>query len=108
MQARTWLNSPLRLHPRMHIVVSMSGNTKPTLRLRTEEFDKLAAAVIGAPNQGELARRLGVGINHLSQIRNHARTPGAQFIAAITSAMPNVPFEQIFETVEPVSASDAA
>lgn len=90
------------------MVISMSGNAKPTLRLRTEKFDELAAAVIGAPNPGELARRLGVGANHLYLIRRHARQPGAKFIAAVSSAMPNVPFELLFETVEPDAARDAA
>jgi hypothetical protein len=91
----------------MDMVISMSGNARPTLRLRTEKFDELAAAVTGAthrPRAGRAARRRR---NHLSLIRNHARTPGAQFIAAVSSAMPHVPFEQLFETVEPV-ASDAA
>lgn len=91
----------------MDSVVSMSGNASPTLRLRTEKFDELAAAVIGAPNPDELARRLGVGANHLYLIRRHARTPGAKFIAAVRTAMPNVPFELLFETVE-AAASDAA
>jgi transcriptional regulator with XRE-family HTH domain len=92
----------------MDMVVSMSGNAKPTLRLRTEKFDELAAAVTGARTDRELADRLGVSYNHLSQIRNHGRTPGSQFIAAVCSAMPHVPFEQLFETVEPVAAGDAA
>lgn len=92
----------------MDTVVSMSGNARPTLRLRTEKFDELAAAVTGARTDRELAEKLGVGYNHLSQIRNHNRTPGAQFIAAVTTAMPHVPFEQLFETVEPAVAGDAA
>lgn len=91
----------------MDSVVSMSGNARPKLRLRTEKFDELAAAVTGARTDRELADKLGVGANHLSQIRNHARTPGAQFIAAVTSAMPHVPFEQLFETVE-AAVTDAA
>lgn len=78
----------------------MSGTDKPKLRLKTAEFDKLAAAVIGARTDRELAERLGVGANHLSQIRVGARTPGAQFIAAVRTAMPNVAFEQLFEVVE--------
>lgn len=86
----------------------MSGTDRPKLRLRTAEFDKLAAAVIGARTDRELAERLGVGANHLSQIRNGARTPGAHFIAAVSSAMPHVPFEQLFEIVETVDAGDAA
>lgn len=86
----------------------MSGTNKPRLRLITAEFDKLAAAVIGAHTDRELAERLGVGANHLSQIRNGARTPGAYFIAAVRTAMPNVAFDQIFEVVEPVEAGDAA
>jgi len=90
------------------MVVSMSGNARPTLRLRTEKFDELAAAVTGARTDRELADKLGVSYNHLSQVRNHARTPGAQFIAAVTAAMPHVPFEQLFETVEAVAAGDAA
>jgi transcriptional regulator with XRE-family HTH domain len=87
----------------------MSGNDRPKLRLKTEKFDELAAAVTGARTDRELAEKLGVSYNHLSQIRTHARTPGARFIAAVSTAMPNVPFEQIFETVEPAAAaSDAA
>jgi len=91
----------------------MSGTARPRLRLRTAEFDKLAAAVTGARTDRELAEHLGVGANHLSQIRVGARTPGAYFIAAVQSAMPHVPFEQLFEVVEvdnsePVIAGDAA
>lgn len=104
----TWPNRPLYLHPRMDRVVSMSGTDKPRLRLKTAKFDELAAAVIGARTDRELAERLGVGANHLSQIRVGARTPGAHFIAAVTSAMPNVPFEQLFEIVESVEASEVA
>lgn len=86
------------------MVVSMSGDARPTLRLKTEKFDELAAAVIGAANPAELARRIGVGENHLYLIRRHVRQPGAKFIAAVSSAMPNVPFEQLFETVESPAA----
>jgi len=82
-------------------------NGRPTLRLKTDEFDKLAAAVIGAPSQKALAERLGFGEVHLSQLRNHRVGVGEEFIAACKIAMPNVTFEQIFEIVEPV-ASDAA
>jgi transcriptional regulator with XRE-family HTH domain len=92
----------------MHMVVSMSGNARPTLRLRTEKFDELAAAVTGARTDRELADKLGVSYNHLSQVRTGARTPGGQFIAAVIAAMPHVAFEDIFETVEPVAAGDAA
>jgi hypothetical protein len=81
---------------------------RPTLRLKTDEFDKLAAAVIGASTQKELAERLRVGEVHLSQLRNHRRSPGEEFIAACKIAMPNVTFEQLFEIVEPVAAGDAA
>lgn len=91
------------------MVVSMSGNARPTLRLRTEKFDELAAAVTGARTDRELADKLGVSYNHLSQLRTGARTPGARFIAAVSTAMPHVPFEQLFETVEAVAAAgDAA
>lgn len=86
----------------------MSGTGKPKLRLRTAEFDLLAAAVTGARTDRELAERLGVGANHLSQIRVGARTPGAHFIAAVRTAMPNVPFEQLFEIVDSAEAGDAA
>lgn len=103
----TWPNRHLRLHPRMDSVVSMSGNARPTLRLKTEKFDELAAAITGARTDRELSEKLGVSYNHLSQIRTHGRTPGTQFIAAVRAAMPHVPFEQLFETVESV-ASDAA
>lgn len=90
------------------MVGSMSGDAKPTLRLKTAEFDRLAAAIIRASSQRELAERLGVGENHLSQIRMGARTPGALFIARVKDAMPHVPFEQIFEVVEAAPAGGAA
>lgn len=80
---------------------------RPTLRLRTDEFDKLAAAVIGAPTNKALAERLGMDEAYLSQLRNHRKTPGEKFIAACKALMPNVTFEQIFEVVERVG-SDAA
>lgn len=82
------------------MVISMSGNARPTLRLRTEKFDELAAAVTGARTDRELADKLGVSYNHLSQIRNHRRRPGPQFIANVCTTMPHVPFEQLFEAVE--------
>jgi DNA-binding transcriptional regulator YdaS (Cro superfamily) len=89
----------------------MSGTDRPKLRLKTADFDKLAAAVIGARTDRELAEKLGVSPNHLSQLRVGARTPGEKFIAACRVTMPHVPFEQIFEVVEvvePVEAGDAA
>lgn len=89
----------------------MTGSDSPKLRLKKEEFDRLAAAVIGARTDRELAERLGVGANHLSQVRNGHRIPGAHFIAAVRTAMPHVPFEQLFEIVDPadaVKAGDAA
>lgn len=81
---------------------------RPTLRLKTDEFDKLAAAVVGAPTNKELADRLGIGEVHLSQLRNHRVSPGEKFIAAVCAAMPHVPFEQLFEIVEQAAAGDAA
>lgn len=81
---------------------------RPTLRLKTEEFDKLAAAVIGAPTNKELADRLGIGEVHLSQLRNHRVGVGEKFIAACKTEMPNVTFEQLFDIVESDTASDAA
>jgi transcriptional regulator with XRE-family HTH domain len=92
----------------MDTVISMSGNARPKLRLKTEKFDELAAAVTGARTDRELADRLGVSYNHLSQVRNHHRTPGNQFIANVCTAMPNVRFEDLFETVEQVATGDAA
>jgi transcriptional regulator with XRE-family HTH domain len=83
-------------------------NGRPTLRLKTNEFDKLASAVIGAPTQKELAERLGIGEVHLSQLRNHRRGPGEEFIAACKIAMPNVTFEQLFEIVESIPAGEVA
>jgi hypothetical protein len=83
------------------------ANGRPTLRLKTTEFDKLAAAVIGAPSQKALAEQLGIGEVHLSQLRNHRASVGEKFIAACKVAMPHVTFEQIFEIVEPVTAGDA-
>jgi hypothetical protein len=80
---------------------------RPSLRLKTEEFDKLAAAVLGEPTNRNLADRLGIGEVHLSQLRNHRRGPGEEFIAACKIAMPNVTFEQLFEIAEPPAASDA-
>jgi len=86
----------------------MRANGHPTLRLKTDEFDKLAAAVIGAPSDKELAERLGINPAHLSQLRNHHRSPGDKFIASCKIAMPNVTFEQLFEIVEPAATGDAA
>lgn len=81
---------------------------RPTLRLKTAEFDKLAAAVIGAPTNKELAERLGIGEVHLSQLRNHRVGVGEKFIAACQTEMPNVTFEQLFEIVGTTATSDAA
>ena len=85
----------------------VKGTGRPTLRLRTDEFDKLAAAVIGAPTNKDLADRLGIGETNLSQVRNHRCSPGEAFIAACKVAMPNVTFEQIFEVIEPTGTGGA-
>lgn len=81
---------------------------RPTLRLNTAEFDKLAAAVIGAPSNKALAERLGIDEAHLSGLRRHRRTPGEKFIAVCMALMPNVTFEQLFDVVEPTAEGDAA
>lgn len=70
------------------------------LRLKTAEFDTLARAVLGQQSDAKLAARLGVGATHYSQLRTGRRNPGSAFIAAVKTAMPNVPFEHIFEVVD--------
>lgn len=76
------------------------------LRLRTAEFDKLARAILGQLPDWQIAERLGVNATHLSQLRTGNRNPGADFIAACKTAMPNVAFEDLFEVVAPEAAPE--
>lgn len=69
------------------------------LRLRTEEFDRIARAMLGEDTDGKIADRLGTHFTTLSQYRRGARYVPAEFVAACKAEMPTVPFDTLFEAV---------
>ncbi len=73
--------------------------TKMRLRLRTEEFDRFARALLGVDTDAKIAERLSTHYTTLSQYRTGARFVPAEFVAACKAEMPSVPFEVIFEAV---------
>ncbi len=79
--------------------VRSEANSKPTLKLRADALDGAARVLFGPLNVRQLADRLGVNYEHFSQLRTGKRNPGPQFIAMVCTAMPNVPFEDLFEVV---------
>lgn len=89
--------------------------SRRTLRLRTDRFDELARVILGPLNVRQTAEALNVNPAHFSGLRTGNRHPGAEFIAAVRVAMPNAPFDDLFEVVEvqdvdrePAAAADAA
>lgn len=73
--------------------------TKMRLRLRTEEFDRVARTLLGVDTDAKIAERLGTHFTTLSQYRTGARFVPAEFVAACKAEMPSVPFDAIFEAV---------
>jgi hypothetical protein len=61
--------------------------------------------MFGELNVRQLADRLGVDYRHFSSLRTGERNPGPQFIAMVRTAMPNVPFDDLFEVVDPARAA---
>lgn len=76
------------------------ANARRTLRLRTEKFDELARVILGPLNVRQTAERLGFDHRHFSSLRTGNKRPGPEFIAAVRTAMPNAPFDDLFEVVD--------
>jgi hypothetical protein len=83
----------------MAAVVRSEANSKPTLKLRADALDSAARVLFGPLNVRQLADKIGVNYEHFSQLRTGKRNPGPQFIAQVRTAMPNVPFDDLFEVV---------
>lgn len=84
----------------------MPANTEqPRLRLRTEEFDRIARALLGVETDRQVAERLKVNTTTLSLIRSGKRFAPAGFIAMVMAEMPGVPLERLFEAVDRESAA---
>jgi hypothetical protein len=79
--------------------VRSEANSKPTLKLRADALDNAARVLFGELNVRQLANRLGVDYRHFSSLRTGKRNPGPEFIAMVRTAMPNVPFDDLFEVV---------
>lgn len=84
------------------------ANGRATLRLRTEMFDERWRVIFGPMTIRQQAEDLGIDHRHWSQLRTGTRNPGATVIAAIRKAMPNVPYEELWDVVEPTTTGDAA
>lgn len=81
-------NSPLR--------GGRPPNSRPTVRFRIDEFDKIAAE-LGLDTDAAKADFLKVSTAALSKIRRGKNAPSAQFIAAVQLALPSVPYARLFE-----------
>lgn len=71
-------------------------------------FDERWRVIFGPMTVRQQAEDLGIDHRHWSQLRTGSRNPGATVIAAIRKAMPNVPYEELWDVVEPAAAGDAA
>lgn len=73
--------------------------TQPTKRPRVvfliDEFDRITTAM-GLVTDAARAAFLGVSPAALSKIRNGINAPSADFIAAVRTALPAVPYERLF------------
>lgn len=66
-----------------------------TVRLRTDEFDRLTAER-GLTSDYKRSRAAGLSHSTLSRVRRGEQQPGRVFIAAVTGLL-GVPFERLFE-----------
>ncbi|MBM0275365.1 helix-turn-helix transcriptional regulator [Micromonospora tarensis] len=68
---------------------------RPRVVLLVDEFDRITTA-LGLLTDAGRAAFLGVSPAALSKIRNGVNTPSADFIAAVRTALPAVPYERLF------------
>jgi hypothetical protein len=76
-----------------------ANTERPKLRLRTEEFDRLARAFMGVDTDVEIAARLKVDTSTLSLIRTGKRYVSSGFVASVMKEMPDVPLDRVFEPI---------
>lgn len=79
----------------------MSDTTagRRSVHFRADEFDRLVGP-LGYTSVRAQARFLGVSPSAMSKIRRRENPPSNEFIAAVQTALPNVPLERLFEVVE--------
>lgn len=82
-------------HP---IMASSSGTVSRRLRFRVETFDPIMTA-LGLTTDAAKARFLGIAQSQYSRAKNNTVQPSQVFIAQVLTALPRVPFEQLFEIV---------
>lgn len=70
---------------------------RPRVVFLIEEFDRITTA-LGLVTDAARAEFLGVSPPALSKIRNGHNGPSADFIAAVRTALPRVPYERLFTT----------
>lgn len=70
---------------------------RPRVVFLIEEFDRITTA-LGHVTDSARAAFLGVSPPALSKIRNGHNGPSADFIAAVRTALPAVPYERLFTT----------
>lgn len=69
------------------------------LRLKTNNFDAAARAVLGLTTNAAIAARLRVHPTVLSSMRTGRRPCNAAFVAACKTEMPHVSMDHLFEAV---------
>lgn len=80
-------NSPLR------------GGGRPRVRFRLDVFDSIVEP-LGHTTDAAKAEFLRVSPAALSKLRNGRHLPSADFIAAVRTALPAVPYERLFDEVK--------
>ena len=72
-------------------------SARPRVALLTEEFDRITTA-LGHTTDAARARFLRISPAALSKVRNGRNAPSSDFIAAVRTALPAVPYERLFTT----------
>lgn len=81
------------------MAISVGTLNRRRLRFRVENFDPIMAA-LGLTTDAEKARFLGIQQSQYTRAKNNTVQPSQVLIAQVLTALPRVPFEQLFELVD--------
>lgn len=77
----------------------MHRNTKPVIRLRTEQFQR-RCRLLGLDTATSQAEHLGLSKWTIGRLLNGDIAPAEHVIASTLAAFPTLKFEDLFEVVE--------
>lgn len=83
------------------------SDTTGSLRFRVDQFDRLMTP-LGITSTTDQATFLGLSKATVSKVRRGVQRPGNRFIRRVRAALPDVPFEQLFELVDGESVDRGA